>query len=237
MPWDLFPPIVWTILIEVLILLGLYGFWKFGPQMISGIWESFRWFKRALRWLKRVLWRKGVVIPFIVLSSVVVWRAWPLVFIFTGLNMDSSNNFRKLDEHLPPESPATEIYAGLSHPFFEEDQLLKEILLGPRKIIHGHGFKPGEITPNEVTEAVINHLWSGKAFKPWYGEKLCGGFHADYCLRWESDEGRFDIMICLGCGEALLFHDGEALRCDLRYDFLNLLHGLAYPDLYTNRME
>jgi hypothetical protein len=227
--WGVFPPIVWTIWAVILILLVLYGFWRFGSRILAGACRVFRWFKRALLWFKRVFWRKRVVIPVLILSSLVVWRAWPLVLIFTGLNMDSSNNFRMLVEHLPPERPATEIYAGLSHPRCDDD-FLKEILLGPRKIIHGHGFKPKRIAPNEVTEAVINHLWSGKAFEPWRGEKMCGGFHADYCLRWESNDGQFDVMICLGCSEALLFRDGEALRCDLQSDFWHLLRDLTKPN-------
>ena len=59
---------------------------------------------------------------------------------------------------------------------------------------------------------------------------MCGGFHADYCLRWEAEEVQYDVMICLGCGEALLIRDGEALRCDLQSDLWHLLRDLASPE-------
>ena len=145
--------------------------------------------------------------------------------------MKSSKNFTSLEEHLPPETPSVEIYEGLSHPFFEKDQLIDEILFGSRKIIHGHGFESGKIESNEVTQAIEEELWSENAFSPWAGEKMCGGFHADYCLRWKDQGVRYDVMICLGCSEALLFRNGTALRCDLQHDFSNRIHDLAYPDL------
>ena len=47
------------------------------------------------------------------------------------------------------------------------------------------------------------------------GEKMCGGFHADWYLRWESGGSVREIVICEGCGEALLFRGGGSVRCDL----------------------
>jgi hypothetical protein len=141
--------------------------------------------------------------------------------------MRSSHDFGKLAEYLPPESPATEIYGGLSHPHFEDEQLRQEILFGPRKIIRGHAFDPQKIAPDVVTMAIQKDLWSGRALRPWAGEKMCGGFHADYCLCWDGGDSRYEVMICLGCAEALLIRDGNALRCDLQNDFWHSLQDLA----------
>lgn len=135
-----------------------------------------------------------------------------------------------LNEFLPPETSAIEIYEGLSHPFFEKDELRNEILFGPRKIIQGHGFKHQRIEPDNVIKAFEAELWSESAIKPWGGLKGCGGFRADYCLRWKDKGVAYEVMICLGCSEVLFFRDGEALRCDLQREFFNHLCDLKYPD-------
>ena len=222
MPWELFPPLFWAVLIPILVAVGGFVLWDLGPGISRRIWA-------VLKWLKGRLWRKQVMVPCLVLLSLVAWRAWPLAYIVTGVNMKSSKDFTSLEEYLPPEKSPVKIYEGLSHSFFEKDQLIDEILLGSRKIIHGHGFRLNAIEPNEVTQAVVAELWSGKIFLPWCGEKMCGGFHADYCLCWEDEGASYDLMICLGCGEALLFRDGAALRCDLQHDFSDRLRDLAYP--------
>jgi len=49
-------------------------------------------------------------------------------------------------------------------------------------------------------------------------QKMCGGFHADYYLKWKTDSDTWEILLCMGCHEAIIFHDGLSLRCDLASD-------------------
>jgi hypothetical protein len=58
---------------------------------------------------------------------------------------------------------------------------------------------------------------------PFRGEKLCGGFHPDYCLSWTCEKATFYALVCFGCHEIILF-DGKT---KLRYDINNA----AYPKL------
>jgi hypothetical protein len=58
---------------------------------------------------------------------------------------------------------------------------------------------------------------------PFGGEKLCGGFHPDYCVSWAREETRFYALVCFGCHEIILF-DGKT---KLRYD----INKAAYPKL------
>ena len=145
---------------------------------------------------------------------ITLWRAWPLVPIFTGTNLKISSDFMQINSMLPEKQKVTQIYAGLSHPFWNSGELAKEVLLGPRKIIHGHGFKPEPNTSPKLKE-IAQILTRPSTYYPWSGEKLCGGFHADTCFRWETTHGAMEILLCMGCHEVILYKDGQSQRCDL----------------------
>ena len=92
---------------------------------------------------KKKIFHKRTVI--FLLLALVIWRAWPLIPIFTGLNIRVSNEENLIDELLPPSTQPTKISGGLSHPHFEKNTLIKEILIGQRMISHGHAFHPRKV--------------------------------------------------------------------------------------------
>lgn len=47
------------------------------------------------------------------------------------------------------------------------------------------------------------------------GIKLCGGFHADFLLRWEGPAGTTEALVCFGCHEVKIVGTGGALYGDL----------------------
>ena len=159
--------------------------------------------------------RKRIII--LAITLLIVWRLWPATLIFTGLNLRVETDFSRINEAIPPQEEPKVAYQGLSHPFFESGPLWTEIIFKPRKIIHGHGF-----TPHKEDGAVINAiaaiLADRSTFQQWAGEKMCGGFHADYYLKWKIDSDTWEILLCMGCHEAIIFHDGLSLRCDLTSD-------------------
>lgn len=146
--------------------------------------------------------------------GLIVWRVWPAVLIFTGLNLKVSSDFSLFDSIRPPSTSPQLVHAGLSHPFFESGSLWTEILFKPRKIIHGHGFTRRK-EEGAVIDSIAKILAEPSTFQPWAGAKMCGGFHADYYFKWKTDFEILEIFLCMGCHEALIFHDGVSLRCDL----------------------
>ena len=147
----------------------------------------------------------------------VVWRVYPFVLIFTGLNLCVDSDFSRIDDVIPPKKEITVAHLGLSHPMYESDSLYTEILFKPRNIIHGHGFETSE-QEGTVIDAISRVLADRTTYIPWRGEKLCGGFHADYYFMWKDGSKAWEVLLCMGCREAIMFHDGLSLRCDIALD-------------------
>ena len=59
--------------------------------------------------------------------------------------------------------------------------------------------------------------------RSYMGEKLCGGYHPDYCLRWEDDTDTYDLMICFGCCEMKFYGPENYLIADIKAEFETLL--------------
>ncbi|MCB1093430.1 MAG: hypothetical protein KDL87_17965 [Verrucomicrobiae bacterium] len=147
-------------------------------------------------------------------ASLIVWRGWPVVWIFLGLNLLVSSDYSRLDEMVPPPEKPSLTLLGLSHPMDEPGKLANELLFQPRRMMHGHGFSPASRMEPHL-ESIAGILTESSTYEPWYGSKLCGGFHADYCFRWIQEEKKWDALLCMGCHEVILFHEGRSLRCDL----------------------
>ena len=44
---------------------------------------------------------------------------------------------------------------------------------------------------------------------------MCGGYHADFAVRRESGGESKWFLVCLGCGEVLIYSKDKELVCDL----------------------
>ena len=42
-----------------------------------------------------------------------------------------------------------------------------------------------------------------RRFMPYTKGKMCGGFHPDICLQWETEKETHHVLICLNCGEMM----------------------------------
>lgn len=121
--------------------------------------------------------RKRLII--LAILGVIAWRAWPVIFIFTSLNLKTSSDFSKLAQLVPPGSRPTAAFDGLSHPFYEGGDLLGELLFKPRKMVHGHAF--GTVQREDpIIESIAEILSEPNSFDQWGGEKACGGFSGLY---------------------------------------------------------
>jgi len=79
----------------------------------------------------------------------------------------------------------------------------------------------------ELAEQLREVLFAG--IRERKGGKLCGGFHADFFLRWEGLLAGTDVMICFGCEEIKIFGATGDLYGDLTNDEAKKLRELLAP--------
>lgn len=104
--------------------------------------------------------------------------------------------------HAMASADTVEVFEGLPHPF-ERDALAAEKQKATRQLDDQLFYaSPQPVSAERRAEL---ESWIGAdAFVPYRGLKLCGGFHADYAVRWTWDQGRSStvLLLCFGCGEA-----------------------------------
>ncbi|MES2696566.1 MAG: hypothetical protein V4773_24065 [Verrucomicrobiota bacterium] len=88
-------------------------------------------------------------------------------------------------------------------------------------------YPEAQAVPQEAGEKLRAAVFG--AVKPWRGIKLCGGFHADYLLRWETAQGRSEAQICFGCHELKIVGPAGEIYGDLASEQVNALKELLAP--------
>lgn len=162
---------------------------------------------RGYRWL----WITAILL---VVAS---WRVWPAFSVYSRINLSGARtDVHPAAEDLPPDGAPVEFLHGIPHQSAEPGRFLMKTIFAPRKVRRGHVFSasPPETDAGAMTR-LVSVLRDPSSYLIWQGEKMCGGFHADWYLRWESGGSVREIVICEGCGEALLFRGGGSVRCDL----------------------
>jgi hypothetical protein len=107
------------------------------------------------------------------------------------------------------------LYEGLPHPM-NEAELFEREKGKPTRTLHGELFYPEPLTVSkEDAEKLHGLLGSEDSFRPWSGEKKCGGFHSDYAAEWRYGT-TYQVLICFGCGEVQVFGTAKSLRCDVQ---------------------
>lgn len=161
--------------------------------------------------------KKKLRVALIVFAAVVVIlaiRAYPGIGIVTHSNLNGAvTDFTKL-KHLIPSGTPSHSRIGIPHQMFESSEFWTSLLFSRRSIIHGHAFRPGEWLTGVQLDEVGDLLSDPTSYEVWLGEAMCGGFHADFHFRWKNSDD--EAIVCLGCGEVLLFRSGTTLRCYLK---------------------
>jgi hypothetical protein len=108
------------------------------------------------------------------------------------------------------------LHEGLPHQMEEKDSMEEERRTKAVQGIHGYVFYKATL---ELSDADANRLTDilsdPSTFKPFSGEKKCGGFHPDYAVEWHDGERHFWALLCFGCSEVQLFGPGIESRHDL----------------------
>ncbi len=115
--------------------------------------------------------------------------------------------FEGLSELLPsPGTKPLKFYQGLPHHRNSVKAFLQSVWFESNVKFHGYLFRRDVWQPEPQQQAVIvETLLSPASFTPYSGGSGCGGFHADFMVRFESADGMIDMMICTNCGEVLIF--------------------------------
>jgi hypothetical protein len=108
------------------------------------------------------------------------------------------------------------MYAGLPHPFFDEGEFVWKLWTTSNRPIHGYRFYREPIIPAAaVRTRIVDVLSKKESYRAYRGAKACGGYHADFAVKLESAGRSSWLLVCLGCGEVLLYSEGGELICEL----------------------
>lgn len=156
----------------------------------------------------------------LLIAALLVWDGRTVAMIrFAGEvhepHLDS--DFKQLDELLPKSGAVlAEMYVGLPHPYGEKDEFVRELWSQPNRSIKGYRFQRQPATPSEVMKsAFVEVLSARESFRAYQGPKLCGGYHADFAVKLESGGVATWFLVCLGCGEVLIYSEDKELICEL----------------------
>jgi hypothetical protein len=109
---------------------------------------------------------------------------------------------------------ALSVYEGLPHQLWDEELLAKEIKRNDiTKIGDFPFYTPNALATNSDELKLI--LSSSNSIEGYKGPALCGGYHPDYCLSWESEGRTYYALICFGCHEIVFYDEKEPLIYDL----------------------
>ena len=151
---------------------------------------------------------------------ITLFAFWPLLACSqTDINsVEAASEFRAAIA----KAPSIQLYEGLPHQLFEGDLFVQESSREDVIKIGGYPF----YTPSLLLEdsSILRQLIGDpKNIETFSGEKLCGGFHPDYCVSWQLDGKVFQVLICFNCQEIIFHKTGRILRYDLKKETLKAL--------------
>jgi len=108
------------------------------------------------------------------------------------------------------------LYEGLPHQR-HESALLKQEKAAKKTLDFGDFTfyqEPFEVKDTDF-KALKAILSSPETFRPYSGEKGCGGYHPDYFVEWYAEGEICRVYLCFGCGEAKVVGPNGETKYDL----------------------
>ena len=127
---------------------------------------------------------------------------------------DDSARFSKLVQHLGAAEEVA-LFEGLPHQMFERTVFERERKMKPTREIAGYHFYEQALpASSEDLLELKAMLMDRQLYRPFSGEKLCGGFHPDYALSWQTKGGIHQALVCFGCHEIKASGPRYSIRAD-----------------------
>ena len=124
------------------------------------------------------------------------------------------------------------LYKGLPSEFWEPQLRAQELAQMETLDVHGYPVYEEPLTPSDTDAEQLTSLFSAReSYLPFdnVSRKKCGGFTAEYCVQWTAGETTTQVLICLECGEVMLFGPPSELHCSLSPDSVKRLKQLLTP--------
>lgn len=174
------------------------------------------------RFSRRIRDPRTVVV--LLLTALLLW--WPVTRVHYywwvteyGGYPKRNTDFTTLARVLPPAGATLEaVYRGLPHQRWGKNELFKELFTSENRAIGGYRFYSRQMRPVSEAEQrkITEALQAPQLYVEYRLGKQCGGFHPDFCFEWKSQGGeRFQLLLCAGCGEAIIIGGGDELHCDV----------------------
>lgn len=108
------------------------------------------------------------------------------------------------------------VFEGLPHQNQEMELYEQERTRVDETTISGFSFypQPQDLKEKDLT-AMRELMTDGNGLRPFLHLKRCGGFHPDYAIRFTKGEEHCDLLLCFGCGDARIFHNGKVIHCHI----------------------
>ena len=160
-------------------------------------------------------------LAYLVLSGVLLWYSLPRMVSsvrFAGRvhEPEAIEDIEQFLGALPPEGvEITASHAGTHH-YSAGMEFLLHLWFTPTTTVAGY---PVEWSTWDLeaqrSEAFLRWLRNSGSFEPYTGPKLCNGFHPDLAVSMKLGNDRWEVLVCKGCAEALVFRNGKAMIADL----------------------
>jgi hypothetical protein len=122
------------------------------------------------------------------------------------------------------------LYEGLPGEFWEPQLREQELRQKETLAVHGYLVYDEPQTPTGADAEKLTALCSAReSYSPCNNRKKCGGFSADYCVEWTAGQMTTKILICLECGDVMIFGPQCELHCDLTPEAARRLAQLVSP--------
>ena len=169
---------------------------------------------------KRILATTSTVLVVLLVAGFVLWDTrLGAQLRFSGQIHEPriDADFGKVDDFIPSEKAnMTAFFFGLPHPGSEEEDFKHELWNSQNQSICGYRFYSEQSEPTaEIPSEIFRIFTTVGDFQPYGGKKLCGGYHADFAVKFEKDSREYWFLVCMGCSEVVAYSKGKKLFFEL----------------------
>jgi hypothetical protein len=137
------------------------------------------------------------------------------IYIIGDTQENFDKNIKPLTEALA-KAQGLVLYEGLPHQRWESDLLENELKEKKSIVLRHFPFYEATIHPKEEDTKKLSAICVNRqSFERYGGLSMCCVYHPDWCLEWRDGNTVCQVLICFGCGEAILYGPKNVLHTRL----------------------